>query len=202
MSDFSDRQKQIVLTSIQLIAEKGIQGLTIRNLSRRIGISEPAIYRHFDSKIDIILGILAYFRDGSLPVLKRILTSGSSSIEKLELVFLNHFERFRKEPALASVVFSEEIFQDDHRLSSEISSIMSENRMVVSKIIREGQQGKEIRQDISCEHLSMIIMGSLRLLIKNWRLSEFSFDLYETGSSLWNSLEKLLKGTCHEDNQC
>ncbi len=50
MNDFTVRQKQIIQESIQLIADKGIQGLTIKNISKSIGISEPAIYRHFDNK--------------------------------------------------------------------------------------------------------------------------------------------------------
>ena len=41
-------------SALGLIAEKGIQGLTIKNLSKKIGISEPAIYRHFDSKSSIL----------------------------------------------------------------------------------------------------------------------------------------------------
>ena len=63
MADFTNRQREIIVTSIDLIAENGIQGLTIKNIARKVGVSEPAIYRHFDSKINILLGILSYFRD-------------------------------------------------------------------------------------------------------------------------------------------
>ncbi|MBT4968054.1 MAG: TetR/AcrR family transcriptional regulator [Bacteroidetes bacterium] len=54
----TDRQKEIVEVALELITEKGIQGLTIKNLSKKIGISEPAIYRHFDNKIQILISIL------------------------------------------------------------------------------------------------------------------------------------------------
>jgi len=50
----TDRQIEIINKSIDIIATKGIQGLTIKNLSKEIGISEPAIYRHFESKTDIL----------------------------------------------------------------------------------------------------------------------------------------------------
>ncbi|MGC9375649.1 MAG: TetR/AcrR family transcriptional regulator, partial [Bacteroidales bacterium] len=42
---FSERQKEILTTAVEIIAAKGIQGLTIKNLSKEIGISEAAIYR-------------------------------------------------------------------------------------------------------------------------------------------------------------
>ena len=50
----TERQEEIIETALELIDSDGIQGLTIKNLSKNIGISEPAIYRHFDSKIHIL----------------------------------------------------------------------------------------------------------------------------------------------------
>jgi AcrR family transcriptional regulator len=47
-SELSDRQKEIIEVSLALIAENGIQGLTIKNLAKRIGFSESAIYRHYE----------------------------------------------------------------------------------------------------------------------------------------------------------
>jgi AcrR family transcriptional regulator len=35
--------------------EKGIKGLTIKILAKEMGFSESAIYRHFESKEDIIV---------------------------------------------------------------------------------------------------------------------------------------------------
>ncbi len=50
----SERQIQIRDEATKLIASKGIQGFTIKNLSKAIGISEPGLYRHFESKVDIL----------------------------------------------------------------------------------------------------------------------------------------------------
>ena len=54
----TDRQKEIIEVSLNLIAGKGIQGLTIKNISKEIGISEPAIYRHYENKIQILIALL------------------------------------------------------------------------------------------------------------------------------------------------
>ena len=58
----SERQEQIIKASIDLIDNNGIQGFTIKNLSKAIGISEPAIYRHFESKFEILATILEIFK--------------------------------------------------------------------------------------------------------------------------------------------
>ena len=48
----SERQEQIIEESIKLIDNKGIQGFTIKNLSKEIGISEPGIYKDLDETAD------------------------------------------------------------------------------------------------------------------------------------------------------
>ena len=193
MADFTNRQKEIIVTSIDLIAKNGIQGLTIKNIARKVGVSEPAIYRHFDSKIDILLGILSYFRDRTISVLEGVSSSQLSSTQQLESIFLDHFKRFTDSPALASVIFSEEIFQNDKRLSEEVLSIMKLNQGKILAIIKEGQKNGEIRADIPKEQLSLIIMGALRIIITRWRLAGFQFNLEEEGRMLWNSLRTLIQ---------
>ena len=44
-TELSERQKEIINASLELIAESGIQSLTIKNLSKKIGLVESAIYR-------------------------------------------------------------------------------------------------------------------------------------------------------------
>ncbi|MGE0220875.1 TetR/AcrR family transcriptional regulator [Mycolicibacterium sp.] len=41
-------REEIVAAAADLIAEKGQEGLTLRGIARRVGITAPAIYAHFD----------------------------------------------------------------------------------------------------------------------------------------------------------
>ncbi|MBT3303065.1 MAG: TetR/AcrR family transcriptional regulator, partial [Bacteroidetes bacterium] len=75
----TDRQKEIVEVALELITEKGIQGLTIKNLSKKIGISEPAIYRHFDNKIQILISILEFFKDNTEQIFKKELNNNDKA---------------------------------------------------------------------------------------------------------------------------
>ncbi len=52
-----ERQKTIIDEALNIIHESGYEALSIRELATRVKISEPAIYRHFLNKEDIILGI-------------------------------------------------------------------------------------------------------------------------------------------------
>ncbi|MCK5148121.1 TetR/AcrR family transcriptional regulator [bacterium] len=193
MNAFTDRQKEIIDVSITIIAEKGIQQLTIKNISKSMGISEPAIYRHFESKMDILLAILSLFKKNSHNISRKIISDKTSSIKQIESIFKNHFQQFAANPALAAVIFSEEIFQNDKRLAEQVNLIMQMNQNMILEIIERGQQSNEIRNDIPEKHLSIIIMGALRLIVSKWRLSNFSFDLETEGADLWKSLRILIE---------
>ncbi|MDZ7859190.1 MAG: TetR/AcrR family transcriptional regulator [Candidatus Krumholzibacteriota bacterium] len=193
METFTKRQQEIINAAIKLISEKGIQQLTIKNLSGEIGIAEGGIYRHFKSKIDILLAILVSFENRIGAVAKKLeSTDNSDALTKLETTFDEAFKNFKANPVLAAVIFSEEIFQNDKRLSNKVFGIMKQNQETIQSIIKSGQQSQCIRSDISNIQLALIIMGALRLMVTQWRLSGFAFDLESEGRQLWSSIRRIL----------
>jgi len=115
----TERQTQIIEASIEIISQKGIQGLTIKNLSKKIGISEPAIYRHFDSKTEILLTLLNNFKEMATFLGGLMKENGGSAAEKIEFMFSRIIAIFTETPSLISVIFSEEIFKNEEILKSK-----------------------------------------------------------------------------------
>ena len=63
MIEFTSRQIEIIKASGYIISKFGLKELTIKNIAKHLGITEPAIYRHFENKEKIILGVLDYFQN-------------------------------------------------------------------------------------------------------------------------------------------
>jgi AcrR family transcriptional regulator len=189
----TERQQEIIDVALDLISQKGIQGLTMKNLSKEIGISEPAIYRHFENKIEILLAVLDLFRDSTREIFEKELLSGISAVEKIEHLFTRHFERFASNPSLVSVIFSEELFRGEPILIKKIAEVIDKNASILTRIIKQGQESKEIRSDVSADHLAVMIMGSLRLFVKIWQFSGYRFDIREDGQKILDSVKLVIK---------
>ncbi len=189
----TERQKEILDTALDLISHKGIQGLTIKNLSKEIGISEPAIYRHFENKIEILLKILDLFKDSSGSIFEEAMQSDTRAIHKIERLFSRHFSKFAESPTLVSVIFSEEIFRSEPVLIEKIAEVINRNSQILRKIIISGQDRGEIRDDLEAGHIAIIIMGSLRLFVKQWQFSGYNFNIEKEGQKLINSVKLLIK---------
>ncbi len=69
---------------------------------------------------------------------------------------------------------------------------MKASQQILLDILENGQDNKEIRDDIPAEQIALIIMGSLRLFVTQWRLAEFSFNLEEKGAEMWSSVKKMI----------
>jgi AcrR family transcriptional regulator len=44
------RQQQIVETVLDLVAEHGADGVSVQAIADRIGLTQPAVFRHFQAK--------------------------------------------------------------------------------------------------------------------------------------------------------
>lgn len=193
MNDFTVRQKQIIQISIQLIADKGIQGLTIKNISKSIGISEPAIYRHFENKNDIILGIISTMQSAHDDNESESVSDTNETIGKIKFMFLRHTNRFVKNPSLTAIVFSEEIFNNNSILAIPIRALMKKNQSRLITLLENGQASGDIRVDINAEQISLMVIGSFRFLVSKWHIMKFDFDLKVEVNKILNAIEKVLK---------
>lgn len=190
--DLTSRQMEIIEAATRLISERSIQELTIKNLSTRIGVTEAAIYRHFRSKVDILVAILEQFKGHGELVRREALRRDTGPIELLEFIFLTHIRNFIEKPYLADVMFSEEIFQNEDRLADMVRSMMQQNFDAFVTLMSQGQRAGSIRKDIDAVELTTIFVGTLRMLVTRWRLQGFPENLEHDGISMWNALQRIL----------
>jgi AcrR family transcriptional regulator len=191
--DFSKRQIEIIEASKDLIGLKGIQNLTIKNLAEKMSFTQPSLYRHFKDKTEILKSVLLFYKDILSKGLITIVNSNQSFLIKIESIIKFQFNHFQKNPAVIMVIFSETSFQYNSILSDEVAKIMKQKNKMLVGIIDEGKKKGEIRADISSEQLAIIIMGSMRLTVLKWKLTDFNSDLTNEGKILWNTIEKLIK---------
>ena len=190
---FTKRQLEIIDASKDLIGRKGIQNLTIKNLAKKMSFSEPALYRHFKDKTEILKALLLFHREIIKNGIFKILESDKSSIVKFQEILKFKFAHIEKNPALVMVIFSETSFQYSSVLSSVVAKIMEQRSKKIIDLLRKGQKNNEIRNDVGAEQLATIIMGGIRKIILSWKLGGFKSDLKLEGEKLWITIEKLIK---------
>ena len=184
--ELSKRQKEIIEAAICLIAQNGIEGLTTKALGAAVGISEPALYRHFANKAEIVRAMMAYF-DADVENLKNT----QRGWQFVKAFFAHRIEQVRTRPALANIIYSEELFIHNAEYAGLMKEMMHTHReMLMENIVIASKTGL-VRNDIAPEMIFRMLAGSLRLLIKQYGMSGNSFDLCAESTILFNTWDVL-----------
>ena len=89
-------KEKILCVAINLFSQKGYSGVSIREITRGVGIKESSLYNHFKSKDEIITTIFENFRNEfakTLPPIEKLeKILASSSIQEF---FEQGFENFK-----------------------------------------------------------------------------------------------------------
>ena len=180
------RQAEIVDAALKLIAEQGIQHLTIRNLSTTIGVTEAALYRHFPGKTEIIQAMVSRFEEDVDDIGE---VRGWAAIEA---ALVRRTELVLAKPDLARVLFAEELFNDSPEIAQILHGMMQRHYKIMEQHFQEAVEDGAIRMDIPMDTLFRLILGPLRLLIKQWGLSGGSFDLRAKRDEMISLMKELL----------
>ena len=187
------RQSEIIESALEIIYTNGIQGFTMKNLAKKIGISAPAIYRHFESKIEILISILNNFKELAEMISCLMETYEDTAIEKIRFILTKMIEIFTETPSMLSVIFSEEIFKNEEILKAKIFEILNIHTQTIEDILLKGQEEKNVRTDIDKKSLTLIAMGSFRLLVKKWDIKNNDSDLKIEGEKLITVINKIIE---------
>ena len=184
------RQDMIIDEAIKIIHTSGYQSLSIRELAKQVKISEPAIYRHFLNKEDIILGILNRMMDFDHLLEKDILKQKTTQ-EKIRHFISFHFDFLEKKKEMTSVLFAEDMFDQSEILRQRLMFIIQKRKNLLNTILDTSKTNGEMIE-IDNKDVVSIILGLIRMIVLEWRLSNFTFSLSETGKGIIKTLDKLI----------
>jgi AcrR family transcriptional regulator len=171
------RKHSIVVSALEIIDLLGIDGLSMRELARRQGIVEGALYKHFKSKDEILLAVIDYHARYDLKMMNTIKNSTITPKESI-MFFINSFaELFESEPAMTCIVSSYEVLLDDSSIVKRVKEIFNSRSDYLTYLVERGQKEGSISADFCGEDLSDIVMGLLRTITLKWRISNYNFSL-------------------------
>ena len=191
--DLSIRQVEIIEVSGKILMEKGIMGLTTKNLAKEMNFSESALYRHFKNKEDILCLMIRYLSENITKRFETIIQSNLKPEDKFLDLFKSQLRYFKTNPHFIVIVLSDGLLDNSESVKNEIVKLMKTNAIAFKTAIEEGQNAKVFKQDIEAEYLVHFVMGAFRLEMFKWKIANFSFDIEEKGMKTMNNLLNLIK---------
>ncbi|MCC6281819.1 MAG: TetR/AcrR family transcriptional regulator [Saprospiraceae bacterium] len=193
LDTITNRQFEIIEAAGKILSASGVSGLTIKNLALEMKFSESAIYRHFNSKEEIIGALLAYLAESMDKRLEQEFSNHKNPLENLEMIFASQFKFFAQNPHFVVAVFSDGLMEESQKINAAILKIMQVKIKHLMPVIMQGQQQGYFTNAITSEELIHIIMGSFRLQMFKWRIANFQFDIERQGRNMVDAITTLIK---------
>lgn len=180
----TERQQELLDAAVELVAREGFSRLTVRKVAAAVGVSEPAVYRHFPHKLALLEAILEDLQSGVQPHFRRLAEAGADPGELFSGFIKGLFSEIKAKPAFASLVFSEEAFHSEPQLRPLLFSMMRENLALLAGAFDSLQRRGVLREDIAPERIAMLVMGSVRLTITRTHMSDGTLRLADQADGL------------------
>ena len=193
MNNFTDRQKDFLHAAIDIVSRQGFSKLTIRNVAAAVGVSEPAVYRHFPNKLALLTAMLDDLQGAILPHF-RALREGTDQPRQTFGGFIRGlFEEFKLRPAYAPFIFSEEIFHNEPQLREKLQRVLGGNIAVLTESFEALQIEKSCRTDIEAQQMALLTLASIRLAVSRWHISGGKVRLKDLANQLIDTLSTLFE---------
>lgn len=174
---FPSRKDNIILAAIDIIDEKGVQGLSTKEIALKQEISESILYKHFKSLDEVMVAVLDYFSQYDDMLINTIDKKGISYKEKLLESIKSLVELYESYPALASVILNYEVFMNYSHTREKTIEIIKKRLSFIEKIIKMGQETKELEEYYTSNELANIIMGTFRNSLLNWKINGYDYSV-------------------------
>ena len=189
------RQEQLAQAALSLITTHGLKGLSVARVARRVGLVPSAVYRHFESKDELLNAVLELIRERLNANVVQASQDGTDALQILRRLVMAHVRLIRENEGILSVVFSDEVHNGRPERKAQVHSIIQGYLRRVAQVVSRGQQQGHIRPDADPGTVSLMFLGVIQPAALLWHLSDGGFDVTQHVERAWDLLSQSLRAS-------
>ncbi|NOZ12666.1 MAG: TetR/AcrR family transcriptional regulator [Acidobacteria bacterium] len=179
------RQEEILDNAMKLMVNEGITGLTMKKVADRMKFSEPALYRHFLGKQDMVVALISRIRrryEEMIPEVDSTLPP-REYFRELLCPLLSYLEQVKGIPIL---FLSESTFNRDDVVRQALFDLYSGMVKRISNYLEDAAEKGLIRKDVDPEAGAVMLVGMVQSLTIRFLLSAGELKLTEKCDDILN----------------
>ncbi|MEJ2029236.1 MAG: TetR/AcrR family transcriptional regulator [Maritimibacter sp.] len=185
----SDRKAEIVETAIRLSADVGPNRVTTQHLADAVGVTQPAIFRHFATKTDIWMTVGDRIIAEMAALVQPFSELHPSELhDHLHALVGRHFAHISTHPAIPAILFSRELLTEIEPLRGKVNALLDDRCKIIADILHRGQQAGLHKPELNATDCALLIMSSIQGLSMRWLVHDQSFDLPSEGQRVLGGL--------------
>lgn len=152
---------RIIEAALVVFHRKGLVNTTMDDVAREIGVSKGAVYPYFPSKTQLLVGVMAHFRDEVLPKVEHA-TEAEDPAEEIARVLDAYFEG-GFDPAVWALLTAEAAADPDVREALRLDA-QEDLRIMLALLQRLEAQGKvphQLHPEETAKSVMLVVSGAV-----------------------------------------
>ena len=178
------RKRQIVRAALELLGESSLDQLSTRQIAKQLGLSQPALFRHFASKETLLLAVVEEMRSQLGEVASQVLEQHARADERLRELARSLFQHLAQHPGLPRLLFAHAAIGSGP-LFSALRQLHATQASLIGQLVRQGQQEGVLDPSTDPQDGATSFTGLLQGATLSRRLSPRPEPLHVEGARLF-----------------
>ena len=148
-----------------MAAEQSPASVTTAQLAAAIGVTQGAVFRHFESKEAIWLGVLETGSTQLLAKLRAAANAHNNALEALRAVFDAHVAFIVAHPGMPRLMLQELQHPHETALRRQVSHLMAAYRQLLKDLLNKAMANGQIQPETDLQAASVLFVGSIQGLV-------------------------------------
>lgn len=186
-----ERRAEIVEATLALADEVGPDRLSVEQVATRVGLTQPAVFKHFSTKQALWNAVGAFVGRRLEGTWSRALDASADPVEQLRALVCAQLRLIRTLPAIPALLFSRELQAGDQGLRRTFLGFMHRFHTVLTGVLAVGAAQGRFRSGLDAPRAGYLVLTLIQGVAMRWSLGGRDFDLVAEGEQL---LEVALHG--------
>lgn len=158
-------RQTILKAAADLILEEGLDAARISKIAKRAGLTDGALYRHFDNKDELLAEVFSNVTKEIESHAKRFSQQNSDDVKERFMRFSEGlFGYFLKQPT--QLILFETLQQANSVNKANKTSTFEQSLGLLNSLLNEAKAQKLIREDLRNETMITALYGALSQLVR------------------------------------
>lgn len=194
-----NRKAEIVATTLRLADELGPDRLTTQAVANAVGLTQPAIFRHFPTKKALWQAVGEAIDDTMTEAWQTALACNPTPEDRLVALIQTQLRQIEKKPAIPAILHSRELQAENADLRQRFKSLMTHFHGLLRVELIAAQDAGLIRRDVEPGDGAMLLISLVQGVAIRWSLGARSFPLEAEGTRLLGAQLRLLRVVAQEE---
>ncbi|MCW8129227.1 MAG: TetR/AcrR family transcriptional regulator [Planctomycetota bacterium] len=173
-----EKRIRILEAAVRLFTTKDYHEVLMDEVAEQAGVGKGTVYRYFPTKESLFLELVHLAVDRASEVIRAGISNPEPAIKRLRKAVAMTLEYFRLNEPFLAILYHDKVFRccKERR---DIENKRAELRGFFARLLAEGIAEGSVRADIEPALCSVVLMGSIRGLLRNFGSTRTSDQLAE-----------------------